>query len=907
MAISFNTEFYLEQKLAQLQADGETGFESTADVAAAFEAAGLTAEAHYEQYGLVEGLNPNEEFDTNVYLSQKLAQLQANGEEFATVEDVIAAFAAAGLSPLEHYNQYGAAEALSPNANFNVQAYLEDKLAQLQADGVEGFETTADVLAAFQAAGLTPLDHFKQFGEAEGLVAKPLPTDGSELTEALNNLQAANTAKADFLASLDLDDDPETATTEDDVAAKLELADDALAAARLDESDRALNARILDREDDVAAAQAAIDSVEGLAEAVETLEVALEELTVAEDAQADAQASVDGAQVTFQGRNEGSVVDYIGYEVSVNGELVIEDDNGQLVITEAGEEIAGIAALLEAHQALQAADAALVDAQEAVEAAQLEVAELDVTEDAAEAQEAVAEAAAANDAAQATLAAAIETRDEAQIALDSAVEAEGTADADVASAQTRVADAVTAEDDAETALATAQGELDTDQATLSDAEDAQELTAIAVQSATDDVATATTELETAQGVETQALADLATAEARQAAFPDLAAAYQNAAADYAVVQDTVTSEALIAAYGDLTEFDATAFPAETNAADIFAADAATDAEIIEQTNNTLPAAITAAEDARDDAILARDAAETTLANAQDALATAEANNLAAIAVVDAAQADVTASTAVRDQAAADLDLAIAERVAANQALVAAQDAQGEAQQATADAQTALDEAQVVVDTAEGEAVVTAQALADAQAELSAETGNRYDALLAARDALEAAQEDLVVREELIAEQEEAQALADTLEALNADIDTAEAAFEELGFELPVSVEGEVSATAANDILLFSGEDAIISDFGAEGEDRLFFGEGFTLVALEEDQTINSRVGNSTELEIFWQQDGDNLVLFVENEAFAGNATNTADITTITLEGISADDITSFENGYLTAGTVVEVA
>lgn len=204
MAISFNTEFYLEQKLAQLQADGETSFETTADVAAAFEASGLTAEEHYEQFGLVEGLNPNEEFDTNVYLSQKLAQLQASGEEFATVEEVIAAFAAAGLSPLEHYNQFGAAEALSPNANFNVQAYLEDKLAQLQADGVEGFETTADVLAAFQTAGLTPLDHFKQFGEAEGLVAKPLPTDGSALTEALVALQNAQTAEAEALADIAL-------------------------------------------------------------------------------------------------------------------------------------------------------------------------------------------------------------------------------------------------------------------------------------------------------------------------------------------------------------------------------------------------------------------------------------------------------------------------------------------------------------------------------------------------------------------------------------------------------------------------------------------------------------------------------------------------------------------------------
>jgi len=91
MAISFNETFYLEQKLAQLQAAGEAGFETTADVQEAFAAAGLTAEAHYLQYGASEGLNPSADFDTNVYLDSKLAQLStAGGFENITTREALA-------------------------------------------------------------------------------------------------------------------------------------------------------------------------------------------------------------------------------------------------------------------------------------------------------------------------------------------------------------------------------------------------------------------------------------------------------------------------------------------------------------------------------------------------------------------------------------------------------------------------------------------------------------------------------------------------------------------------------------------------------------------------------------------------------------------------------------------------
>lgn len=399
MAISFNTEFYLEQKLAQLQENGETGFESTADVAAAFEAAGLTAEAHYEQYGLVEGLNPNEDFDTNVYLNQKLAQLQADGEEFASVEDVVAAFKAAGLSPLEHYNQYGAAEALSPNAEFNVQAYLEDKLALLQSEAETAEEwadlTTEDLMASFQAAGLTPLDHFQQYGEEEGLAAKPLPTTSSALTEALNELSNAEEAVESFLledaASNELveayiEDNALDAEASADVRSSItQLRTDTIAelnnnqlgdvggsvsAARSD----AYNNAIIEEQRDVyeeslATAQENVSEVAGLDNAVNGVVSAEEAFNSAIDAQAATDLAVDGeiakvdtlngatvATITYSQPVDSAAVAALAsgdvlVSASTGGDLIVVDEDDNVVINATAADYAGIDALYAAVQA----------------------------------------------------------------------------------------------------------------------------------------------------------------------------------------------------------------------------------------------------------------------------------------------------------------------------------------------------------------------------------------------------------------------------------------------------------------------------------------------------------------------------------------------------------------------------
>ncbi|WP_404375274.1 hypothetical protein [Vreelandella aquamarina] len=161
----------------------------------------------------------------------------------------------------------------------------------------------------------------------------------------------------------------------------------------------------------------------------------------------------------------------------------------------------------------------------------------------------------------------------------------------------------------------------------------------------------------------------------------------------------------------------------------------------------------------------------------------------------------------------------------------------------------------------------------------------------AKAGLDAAAADLTAGRELSAE----------LTNLDQSVEDARLALDEAGFEV-VELDGNDQAgTEADDVFLFAdqeGDDYSIDLFGEQGQDRIFFGEGFELVALGDDE-ITDRVGSATQKEIFWEQDGENLVLYVEAEAAAGTDLNTNEITEITLTGVSADDI-GFAGGYLTA-------
>ena len=66
----------------------------------------------------------------------------------------VAAMAAAGVDPLQHYLTYGWKEGRDPSANFDTKAYLA---------------ANPDVAAA----GVNPLEHFLQYGAGEGRAVQP--------------------------------------------------------------------------------------------------------------------------------------------------------------------------------------------------------------------------------------------------------------------------------------------------------------------------------------------------------------------------------------------------------------------------------------------------------------------------------------------------------------------------------------------------------------------------------------------------------------------------------------------------------------------------------------------------------------------------------------------------------------
>ncbi len=105
-----------------------------ADVLKAIEDAGMTPFSHFEVHGNAEWVSPSPLFDNSYYLACKVNQLnpiREGGRNDRTMQQVIDAFKAAGLSPWDHYTQHGIAEGIDPSAEFDTSAYMEAKLIQL--------------------------------------------------------------------------------------------------------------------------------------------------------------------------------------------------------------------------------------------------------------------------------------------------------------------------------------------------------------------------------------------------------------------------------------------------------------------------------------------------------------------------------------------------------------------------------------------------------------------------------------------------------------------------------------------------------------------------------------------------------------------------------------------------------
>ncbi|WP_404375215.1 beta strand repeat-containing protein [Vreelandella aquamarina] len=188
----FNTDFYLQNKLEKLQADPATASEwqgkSIADVQKAFSDSGLSPLEHYAAYGREEEISPYVYFDISEYADAKAQQLLDNRPgEYADLAAAREAFLNAWEGDLfQHYIQYGASEGINPSKAFDASAYLEEKLAALQAAGETQYQNIEDVKNAFFDVDLNPLTHFITYGQKEGLKAPAEQPDEDQVDDGGN-------------------------------------------------------------------------------------------------------------------------------------------------------------------------------------------------------------------------------------------------------------------------------------------------------------------------------------------------------------------------------------------------------------------------------------------------------------------------------------------------------------------------------------------------------------------------------------------------------------------------------------------------------------------------------------------------------------------------------------------------
>lgn len=209
----FQARDYFYNKLAQMNTSNADY--TAEDLAKAFNEAGYTiaspAEAdinaaasqlyrHFEDWGNAENVSPNGYFIVADYMANKIDQLNKSGQtppdNFSewNNDSLNAAMQQAGIeSYWDHYILYGTAEGINPSAAFDTEAYLAAKADQLNnlpegqqqplPDGTLGKWDAALVATALQQAGLNAIEHYYDYGKAEGVQYEPLPEPGPVLPE----------------------------------------------------------------------------------------------------------------------------------------------------------------------------------------------------------------------------------------------------------------------------------------------------------------------------------------------------------------------------------------------------------------------------------------------------------------------------------------------------------------------------------------------------------------------------------------------------------------------------------------------------------------------------------------------------------------------------------------------------
>lgn len=172
----FDAKVYMANKLAQLKATEPTVDWTEEKLTKVMEENGFKGDegayAHFTQFGEAENVSPNELFDVKEYLAAKAKQLNSmnvDGKVWTEVS-VMDAIKSAGMnSAWEHYVKFGSAEGINPSNDFNAEGYILAK-TQLMNETSEGGRsnwTVAEVKAAFAENGLSALEHYNLFGQAE--------------------------------------------------------------------------------------------------------------------------------------------------------------------------------------------------------------------------------------------------------------------------------------------------------------------------------------------------------------------------------------------------------------------------------------------------------------------------------------------------------------------------------------------------------------------------------------------------------------------------------------------------------------------------------------------------------------------------------------------------------------------
>jgi hypothetical protein len=186
----FDKAYYLNMKLAALQADPETSGswagKDTSFLENVLSSIGFTAESHYMSIGYREGLAPNAYFNPNEYkLAKAIRMFNAGGYDSTTAAQTV--FEAAWTGDVyQHYLQYGSKEGINPSNSFDESSYYNSKLTSLQVDALTSPEWTGKTAiylkSYFENFSVTPLEHYIMLGAREGIVVTPVPTGEQVIT-----------------------------------------------------------------------------------------------------------------------------------------------------------------------------------------------------------------------------------------------------------------------------------------------------------------------------------------------------------------------------------------------------------------------------------------------------------------------------------------------------------------------------------------------------------------------------------------------------------------------------------------------------------------------------------------------------------------------------------------------------